>query len=47
VKLVPKTVNGKELMQVRIGGFASKSDCTPEIAKLKSAFNVPTVIVTE
>ena len=47
VKLVSRTQGDKELLQVRVGGYASKDACLPDAAKLKSEFDVPAVIITE
>jgi cell division septation protein DedD len=46
VILVPRETEGKTLMQVRVGGFDSRERGKEVVTELKSAFNVPAVLVT-
>jgi cell division protein FtsN len=47
VILVPKENAVTTFMQVRVGGYATKEDCTPVAEELKRKFEVPTVIVAQ
>ncbi len=47
IALVPKTTNSKELLQVRVGGFASRDECKRVAEELKNKYNLSAAIVTE
>lgn len=46
VKLVPREGDTK-LLQVRVGGYMTRAELTPVMAKIKDQFDVPTVPVSE
>jgi cell division septation protein DedD len=47
VVVVPRETSKSTLMQVRVGGYASRSECIPVAGELKEKFSVPTSIVSE
>ena len=46
VKFVPRE-GRKKLLQVRVGGYATRGDLDPVMAKLREQFNLPTSVVSE
>ena len=47
VKLVPRDTAKGKLLQVRVGGYATRTELAPIAEQLKEKFRVPTVFVTE
>jgi cell division septation protein DedD len=47
VKLVPRDTAKGKLLQVRVGGYATRTDLAPVAEALKEKFHVPTAFVTE
>jgi cell division septation protein DedD len=48
VRLAPKEMpSGVKLLQVRVGGYATRADCQKIAPELKERFDVPTVIISE
>jgi hypothetical protein len=47
VKLVPRDSAKGKLMQVRVGGYAARTELAPIAEQLKEKFHVPTVLVSE
>ena len=43
--LVPKHVNGRELLCVRVGGYPTREDCRDAAHKLKTQHHLPVLIV--
>jgi cell division septation protein DedD len=46
VKFVPRE-GRKKLLQVRVGGYATRADLNPVMARLREQFDVPTAVVAE
>jgi cell division septation protein DedD len=47
VKLVPRDSAKGKLLQVRVGGYATRDDLIPVATELKNKFSVPTAFVSE
>lgn len=47
VKLVPRDTAKGKLLQVRVGGYATREELTALAERLKSEFQVPTVIISD
>ena len=45
--LVPKTTNGKELLQVRVGGYKSRDECKAAADVIKVKYKLPAALVNE
>ena len=47
IKLVPRDTAKGKLLQVRVGGYATREELVPLVDRLKSEFEVPTVIISD
>ena len=45
--LVPKTTNGKELLQVRVGGYPDRESCKAAANEIKAKYNLPASLVIQ
>jgi cell division septation protein DedD len=47
IALVPKTTNGKELLQVRVGGYPDRDACSAAADELKAKYNLSVALVIQ
>ncbi len=47
IALVPKTTNGKELLQVRVGGYPDRESCKSAADEIKAKYNLPASLVIQ
>lgn len=47
IALVPKTTNGKELLQVRVGGYPDRESCKAAADEIKAKYSLPASLVIQ